>query len=85
MAQQPSGIEADLLNFFEELEETAGKEVNTGVKRLPDSDNKVQITLYQDGGDVSEVFTFPNGLDSKAKADVEAWLEFYSDDPEHSK
>jgi hypothetical protein len=42
----------------------------------------VQITLHQDSGDVSEIFTFPNGLDSKARADVEAWLEFYCDDLE---
>lgn len=82
MALQPLKIEDELLDLFEELELRAGKEVNTGVKLLPDGANRVQITLYQDGGDVSEVFTFPNGLDSKARAEVEAWIDFYKDDPE---
>jgi hypothetical protein len=81
MAQQPSRIEDDLLDFFEELEQRAGKDVNTGVKLLPERGGRVQITLYQDSGGISEVFTFPNGLDIKARAAVEAWLEFYYDDP----
>lgn len=81
MAEHPSRIEDDLLDFFEDLENRSGKEVPAGVNLLPDGCHRVQITLYQDSGDISEVFTFPNGFDNKARADVEAWLEIYYDDP----
>jgi hypothetical protein len=82
VAGQPSKIETDLIDFFEELEEITGKGVSAGVKLLPDGPDRVQITVYQDSGDVSEIFTFPNGLDDTARERVEEWLEFYYEDSE---